>query len=181
MANKKSLNLLSSVIAAMANADAPFLMVEQKDLKELLAEGLVETNPEMTDGNKIATRATEKGTALNNEKSAIDNSTTTASPYAVFGGVVLPEAKAHQRASKFPFDTMEVGQGFFIPNTEDKPEVAKSMQSTISSANARFRKAGKGNKFRVVAVTAGEQLGEFTAPANGALVTRVADAEVAAA
>jgi hypothetical protein len=33
---------------------------------------------------------------------------------------------------------MEIGQSFFVPNTADKPNAAKSMATTISGANARY-------------------------------------------
>ncbi len=69
---------------------------------------------------------------------------------------------------------MNEGQSFFIPATEDKPNPSKSMASTVSSANKRFRKEGAdGRQFSVKAVKSGVAYGAFTAPADGALVKRI--------
>ena len=38
----------------------------------------------------------------------------------------------------YDFDAMNVGDIIFVPNSEDKPDAAKSLASTISSANKRF-------------------------------------------
>lgn len=38
----------------------------------------------------------------------------------------------------YPFDQLEVGQSFFVANDESKPNAAKSLASTVSSAAARY-------------------------------------------
>ena len=38
----------------------------------------------------------------------------------------------------YPFDQLEVGQSFFVANSESKPNAAKSLASTVSSATARY-------------------------------------------
>lgn len=38
----------------------------------------------------------------------------------------------------YPFDTMEVGHSFFVAADESKPNPAKSLASTVSSATARY-------------------------------------------
>jgi hypothetical protein len=38
----------------------------------------------------------------------------------------------------YPFDKMSVGQSFFVPATEKRPNPAKALQSTISSASRRY-------------------------------------------
>lgn len=63
MATKKDVALLGVIIAAMANDDAPFHFVTEKDAAALVKEGLVETNKEITYGDKIAARATDAGIA----------------------------------------------------------------------------------------------------------------------
>lgn len=84
------------------------------------------------------------------------------SSYAVITTAIAlpPQAKrggGGGAPSKYPFDTMEVGQSFFVPNDADKPDAAKSLQSTIATAEMRFAtktgtkpvtrtKRGPGNK-----------------------------------
>lgn len=176
-------SLLATIIAAMANADAPFHMATPAEVKNLVDNGMVETNNEITDGDKVAVRATEKGQAEapapstnegnNNTVTDTNTAANAASPFAIIEGAVLPEGRAPRSSSVYPFETMNVGQSFFVPATEDKPNPAKSLASTISSANKRFSKDGAdGRKFTVKPVKAGVAYGAFTAPADGALVQR---------
>lgn len=185
MANKLTAGdkaLLATIIAAMANADAPFHFATAAEVKNLLDNDMVEVNNEITDGDKVAVRATEKGQAEapapstneGNNNTVTDTNTTAAAPsFALIEGVVLPEGRAPRTSSVYPFETMNVGQSFFVPATEDKPNPAKSLASTISSANKRFSKDGAdGRKFTVKPVKSGVAYGAFTAPADGALVQR---------
>lgn len=174
-------SLLATIIAAMANADAPFHMATPAEVKNLLDNGMVETNTEITDGDKVAVRATEKGQAEapapstneGNTNVTDTNTAPAASAFALIEGAVLPEGRAPRSSSVYPFETMNVGQSFFVPATEDKPNPAKSLASTISSANKRFSKEGAdGRKFTVKPVKSGVAYGAFTAPADGALVQR---------
>ncbi len=183
-----SKTLLGVIITAMANADAPYHMATPAEVKNLIDNGMVETNTEITDGDKVAVRATEKGQAEqassgsgNTDNSNGNNQTMTttttapaaASAFALIDGAVLPEGRAPRASSIYPFDTMNVGQSFFVPATEDKPNPAKSLASTVSSANKRFTKDGAdGRKFTVKPVKSGVAYGAFTAPADGAMVQR---------
>lgn len=177
-------SLLGTIVLAMANADAPFHFATNAEVKNLLDNELVEVNTEITDGDKVAVRATEKGMAEapapstneGNNNTVTDTNTATtasASPFAIIEGAVLPAGRAPRASSVYPFETMNVGQSFFVPATEDKPNPAKSLASTVSSANKRFTKEGAdGRKFTVKPVKSGVAYGSFTAPADGALVQR---------
>lgn len=48
------------------------------------------------------------------------------------------ERKAFLNTPKYPFEQLNVGQSFFVPNTEFRPEAVKTMQSAVTSANNRF-------------------------------------------
>ncbi len=61
-----------------------------------------------------------------------------ASSFALIGGVPIPAAKRFGKSSTYPFDSMEVGQSFFVAATQDRPNPAKSMASTVNSAKARY-------------------------------------------
>lgn len=39
---------------------------------------------------------------------------------------------------KYPFDKLNVGQSFFVPNTKEKPQMAKALASTVSAATAKY-------------------------------------------
>lgn len=202
-------SLLAVIVLAMANDEAPFHFATPAEVKNLLDNDMVEVNNEITDGDKVAVRATEKGMAeapapSNNEgntntvtDAATATATPTPSPFAIIDGAVLPEGRAPRSSTVYPFETMNVGQSFFVPATADKPNPAKSLASTVSSANKRFAEVVTGedgkpvtetyvnkgvtktrNKtsptklFTVKPVKSGVAYGAFTAPADGALVLR---------
>lgn len=56
-------------------------------------------------------------------------------PSAVAANVPVPEGAARRR---YPFAEMDVNHSFFVPATDDRPDPAKSMQSTVSSAIRKF-------------------------------------------
>ena len=109
---------------------------------------LVEINEGATDDNgNVAVRATAEGIS----HSATNDTTETASApaakssFEVMGvpADIMQAAKERRRSSrgageKYPFDSLEVGKGFFVAATEKMPEPAKSLASTVSSAIARY-------------------------------------------
>jgi len=130
---------LSEIVAAGANG----LYTSPEVHAQLLADGLVEINETMTDeAGHIATRATQKGidsmskTATAKAPAAAP---VNASGFAIEDGIALPSVSGRGRtATVYPFDALQVGQSFFVPNSEDKPNAAKSLASTVSSATARY-------------------------------------------
>lgn len=183
--SKANALLLASVVVAMGNTETPYAMLTEAEIAGLTKEGLVETNPEIRDGEKIAVRATEKGIALNNESNqgASAPATGAAAPVAmpsnfVTGSGFVPSAPRGGRGrSIYDFDSLAIGGFIFVPATTEKPNPAKSLASTVSSASKR----SKPKVFRVQSVESGKQYGDFTAPANGAVIYRAADATSAAA
>lgn len=116
---------------------------------QLLADGLVEINSSMVQGDKYATRATAKGIAMvdgpNSEwgaqtVAASDVGSVSAEDLAgskpsfkIEKGIEIPAIVGRGKvATAYPFDDMQVGDSFFV----DKP--AKNLASTVSSANARY-------------------------------------------
>jgi hypothetical protein len=185
------------------------------------------SNKDPNDANKIAAHITDDGAkyldSVNGE---------TAKPSAHFavqsGGLELPKITRQGgfgggAPTKYPFETMNVGDFFFVANTDvAKGDAVKTMGSAAGSANQRFaedivingeiqthqvtrakrgpdHKSVKGpdgknvmetvtvnkkrftKKFVVRPVKAGVKYGEWTAPADGAVVARVALPAVEAA
>lgn len=189
--NKANLALMTSIVAAMAIEATPYLMATPKQVEKLLADGMVEQNPDIRDGDKIATRATEKGiAAMNEQTSAPATGTAAASPFAIIKGATLPTTRGGRTSVLYPFDDMEPQDSFFIPATTEKPNPAKSLASTVSAATKKYatdtgttKVTPKGNTipvlkntrvFTIKAVKAGVALGEFTPPSDGALIQRTA-------
>lgn len=110
----------------------------------LVEAGLVEINPGMTnEAGEIATRATQKGIDSMNQNTETAAPAATSAPVAssftIEDNVPMPTASGRGRGGNtYPFDALNVGQSFFVPNSEEKPNAAKSLASTVSSATARY-------------------------------------------
>ena len=215
-----------NLLRAIANADAAgatFYATQAEGMPLVQAQYAVVNGAEVdpNDGNKRGMHITEAGAkylAEANGGALPQAHTKPVSAYAVIGaGIELPKVKrGFQKGqggggapSKYPFDTMDVGSSFFVPNTDVKNgDAVKTLGSAAGSANQRFakptgeketiqrakrgadHKAVKGpdgknvmetverekheftRKFVVRPVTASQVLGNWTAPANGAIVQR---------
>lgn len=142
---------LAEIVAAGANG----IYTSPEVHLPLVEAGLVEINPAMTNENgEIATRATQKGIeSLDSAATVADNATsetqtataatgTTQKAKTMFkieDAIPVPTISGRGRGGNvYPFDQLEVGQSFFVANDESKPNAAKSLASTVSSATARY-------------------------------------------
>jgi hypothetical protein len=133
----------------------------------LVEAGLVEINPGIVnESGEIATRATVAGVralATHEKEDAImDNNKeevgavaeTIKSGFVIESNIPVPAITGRGRgANVYPFDELAVGQSFFVANTTDKPNAAKSLASTVSSATARYAVADPDGKTEAVKVT----------------------------
>ena len=142
---------LAEIVAAGANG----MFVPESVYAPLVEAGLVEINPGMTDENgNVATRATQKGIeSLDSAATVADNATSEATSataatgetqkvktmFKIEDSIPVPTISGRGRGGEvYPFDEMGVGQSFFVAASEDKPNQAKSLASTVSSATARY-------------------------------------------
>jgi hypothetical protein len=186
--SKANAGLLASIVTAMAVTETPYAMLTEAEIAALTKEGLVETNPDIRDGDKLAVRATEKGIALNNELNAGGDAGTGAtgatggaavtmpSNFVTGSGFVPSAARGGRGRSIYDFGSLAVGGFIFVPATTDRPNPAKSLASTVSSATKRSAP----KVYRVQSVKGGQAYGEFTPPSDGAVIYRAADATPAA-
>ena len=147
---------LSEIVAAGANG----LFTPAAVHGPLVEAGLVEINPAMVnEAGEIATRATQAGIeSLDSGAIVVDNATSEANSaiaetgknekvktmFQIENDVPVPAISGRGRGGNvYPFDQLEVGQSFFVANSEDKPNAAKSLASTVSSANARYAVASE--------------------------------------
>lgn len=142
--NKAALELLAVIVTA-TQGEAGYAFASAKAAKVLVAEGLVEQNETITnEGGDFATRATEKGIATMNEQNTNTGNENAAAPavasnFAVVADIPMPGASRGGRSTEtYPFDKLEKGQSFFVAATEAKPNPAKSLASTVTSANERY-------------------------------------------
>lgn len=156
---KASIALLASVHLAMSSEPGYFLATE-KEASELISAGLIEQNRAIAEGDKFATRLTpagiehmskanvtnepknDSGAGLpgpentGNEDSGNTGGSTAG--FAIDDGISLPQARGGKGGSVYPFDALAVNQSFFVPETADMPNPAKTLASTVSSATARY-------------------------------------------
>ena len=142
---------LAEIVAAGANG----LFTPAAVHGPLVEAGLVEINPAMVnEAGEIATRATQAGIeSLDSGAIVVDNSTAEAnsetaatgktekvkSMFKIENEVPVPAISGRGRGGNvYPFNQLGVGQSFFLPNSESKPNAAKSLASTVSSATARY-------------------------------------------
>ena len=147
---------LAEIVAAGANG----LFTPAAVHGPLVEAGLVEINPAMVnEAGEIATRATQAGIeALGNGETIGNNATSEATSetsstaatgktekvktmFLIKNDVPIPAISGRGRGrggNVYPFEVLAVGQSFFVPNSESKPNAAKSLASTVCSATARY-------------------------------------------
>lgn len=137
---------------AAANAAATPFYVSQADGIPLLKNvpALISVDPskvDPTDNSKIAATITADGAKmLQNGSAAPAGVTGTVAQVLVGSGFTRPKTKRGGGAGtgapvKYPFDTLEVGQFFFIPDSEvAKGDAFKTLGSAVGSANQRYAK-----------------------------------------
>lgn len=94
----------------------------------------------------VSVFATSQGIAASGAPTGAVGTSATGAPdapkqlFTLDEGVAVPESKRGGRlkADIYPFGDMKVGQSFFVAATEAKPNPAKGLQSTVSSANKRY-------------------------------------------
>jgi hypothetical protein len=147
--------MLAKIAEATLDQTQGFAMVKNGATSAMLAEaGLIELNPQMIEGDKIAARTTDAGvdTYQNGDsvepvnednqpanEPATNQGTKPMTEFSIDTGVPVPAIKRSGAATSiYPFDALEVGQSFFVPATEDMPNPGKSLASTVSSASKRY-------------------------------------------
>ena len=145
---------LDEIVAAGTNG----IYVPESVFAPLIEAGLVEINTAMTnEAGEVATRATQKGidslqpngdntseaseASANSETAATETGKTqkVKTMFKIENNIPVPAISGRGSGGNvYPFEVMAVGQSFFVPNSESKPNAAKSLASTVCSATARY-------------------------------------------
>lgn len=94
--------------------------------------------------------------------------------FAIGSGFIVPVKKSKGSDAgprNYDFDKLELGQYQFVPATEKRPDPKKSLASTISSANKRYKAEGK--YFKTFRAKKGVEMYGIVPPADGAYIVRV--------
>jgi len=142
---KKTETAVVITLAQIVAAGAEGMFTPAAVHAPLVEAGMVEINTAVVDAaGNVATRATPKGIeAVNATLAAAAGAPaapTAAKPsFSLDTDIAIPAVSGRGRtANTYPFEAMEVGQSFFVPNSAERPNAAKSMASTVSSATARY-------------------------------------------
>ena len=163
--------------------------------------GLIEVNESQKQGDFVAVKLTTAGRAQLDV--ADEDAAEPAPPVHATDGYVMAKVdvaamtpvkkkKAAPKTSNYPFDSLGVGEGFFVPATAEVTNPERTLSPTVSAFNTKYSTVtGKrevvskkgvarmvdereySRKFRVKRVKAGSVVGGFSAPADGALVVRI--------
>ena len=138
-ATRLALEALPEVVKATLSPIG-YALTDETVWSVLVKKGLVEVNGDIKDAEgRSATRATSDGIAMvpkEELKMAEENAVT--SGFTIEDVPVVETKRTGNKASMYPFDALEVGQSFFVPATEEKPEPWTSMKSTVASSNKRY-------------------------------------------
>lgn len=140
MAAKKKIVLLAS-LAAIALAGEAGGFAHEGVFADLANKGFVEVNNESYDNTtgNAQVRITEAGLVA--YKASLPP------VFEIEDEVAIPLISGRGRtsqANKYPFDKLEIGQSFFVANSAEMPDAAKSMNSTTSTANRRYSEVIEG-------------------------------------
>lgn len=129
---------LAIIVAAGPNG----MFAPEKQLKTMAKNGYVEYNAEIKDAaGNVAVRATEKGIAKAQALAGVTAAPVAApvSTFKIEDAVPVPPPIGRGRSgSKYPFDQLEIGQSFFVPDSEEQPDAAASLASTVSGATQKY-------------------------------------------
>ncbi len=145
-----SRNLLKAIADEQFNSDLGYKFVNEK-VNVLIDLGYVVVDSAITDDSgNIAAQVTEDGARVlgihPEQKKEINESekkemteTKTKTTYEIESDVPLTTVKRNNTgAVKYPFDKLDIGQSFHVPQTEDDPNPSKRMGSVVSSNKKRL-------------------------------------------
>lgn len=134
---------------------------------------LIEVNTNMLDNaGNAAVRLTDAGKKMINGNDTAP--VVSDAKYAVISDAVLPASKRGGGKGGapvvYPFDSLEIGQSFFVPVSDKHKDPVKTLGSTVSSANMRYAidtgetktvtRTKRGEKNRAVVDANGEKVQE---------------------
>jgi hypothetical protein len=147
MASKKSsiAQIVLMSLSTLVNAGPQGTFAKLEEVQPLVDKGFAEVNNEIVDAEgRVAVRATPEGVAsMNHPESevpaAAENAKRQALQINIESDIPIPVAEGRGRigSEKYPFSKLEIGQSFFVPNSETMPDAAKSLAGTASGAGKR--------------------------------------------
>lgn len=147
---------LNRVVEATLSTDPGFIFLSPDDIRNLLAEypGSIQVDIAHRDkkGN-VAARATSQGISAAYGGDSAEHSEEHVAPvtrtrFKLDDNIPIPvPRRGIQAEPRYPFNLLNVGQSFMVPATPERPNPAKGLASTVSSANKRMARLNPPKKF----------------------------------
>lgn len=142
MAKKLTKAHMAITLATIVEAGEEGMFAPPELAKELFEKGFVEVNHDAVDEyDCLATRATPAGIAVvaAEQAEAGDTPVDEAVSFVIEDGIEMPKGGARRASSsKYPFDKLEVGQSFFVPQTAKTKDIVRTMSSVVSNAKKKY-------------------------------------------
>lgn len=132
-----------AVLVAATMSEAGCMFATEKDVAELVKHGFAEVNQNIKsdDGEKFAVRASQAGIDAHNNAVAKETAPDVeddGDEFEIYNEPMPSGPVRAQRASKYPFDRLEVGQSFKVLDSKVESGTAFSaMSSAVNNANKR--------------------------------------------
>lgn len=149
MAKKLTKAHLAITLMTIVEAGEEGMYAPAELANSLLEKGLVEINAgDVDEYGCVATRATQAGIdhAFEEQRSAGPEEAPVAAAqtgFAIVDSVEVPKSHVRRtkQGSKYPFDQLEIGQSFFVPQTAKSENIVRTMSSQVSNAKKLYSEA----------------------------------------
>lgn len=143
-AEKKTLTELMTFIVTGTQSPAGCAIVPHNFAKEIekYEPTFIKVSSDPDPAGNVSVFATSLGVAAVTGTSPVEAAVTPKSEFVIEDGFVPPASKRGGiKSDTYPFAALGVGQSFFVPATAERPNPAKGLASTVSSATKRFAAA----------------------------------------
>lgn len=136
--------VLARVYKATTAGGVGYDFVTEAEGAGLVAAGLIEINPAITDGDRVAAITTEAGAKLAQEHAGDDKAAAeeAKAKFEIDDNVPLAPKRrggnTNAREAIYPFDALNVNQSFHVPVSTKMPKPARSLASAVSAATAKY-------------------------------------------
>lgn len=151
-----SSEVLARIYKATTAGGVGYDFVTEAEGKGLVDAGLIEINPTITNGDRVAAITTEAGAKLAQEHAGNDKAAEAEAKakFEIDDNVPLAPKRrggnTNSREAVYPFDALNVNQSFHVPVSEKMPKPARSLASAVSAATAKWAVEAKDDQGNTV-------------------------------
>jgi hypothetical protein len=132
------------LLLLIAAASDGYLMLTQDEGVDAVNAGDAIVDSSIVKGDLAAVRLTDAGMAkvkvaeANGASAPAPAAASSNGAFAIDDDVAMPTISRKARENVYPFDSLQVGQSFHVAPTEENPNPAERLASSVSAARARY-------------------------------------------